>query len=808
MSEPNHEQRRQGVSRRRFLQGAAGSAAFLVGAPLLAREQALAQEGLPFNADANPVTRENRLSPQSSWTEDFQLGPSKFQDTVSGFATKTSVNKGEDLQLKLNSYDPASTTATLRVYRLGYYGGTGGRLALPPISTTLRNQGFLPSAGPPAYRQHDTLGYATAKTAWAVTDTIPTGNLTSGMYLLKVTSNAAGRNENHIPFIVRDDARPRDMLVAMPTNTWQAYNSWAGKSLYLYNSYNKDETVVGSERAAKLAFDRPWGNVISEYNWVLRTEFPLIWWLERQGYDLAYTDDFGLHSQPQQLLRPTTKTLALAGHAEYWTKEMRDNVQGARDAGTNIASFSANAAYWQVRLEDGGRDLVCFKTVQSRNVDTPDGGKDGVNDFGPAAVARGGAQDSLGADGRVGGDGANADRPDIATTTFRDDGAAINDPDAPDGVAPRAFEGLGRVSPNRPENELFGVMYFGDDDVVSYPLQVPAGSGTGGEYGSHPAWRHTTLANGAGDSIGSNLIGWEWDAIPKGGAYASYISRQPAGVKRVATSNPAVNPPPGNDLEYLRDAGHNYEFTPDPGQGTEVDTVTYRHSSGAMVFAAGTIQWSWGLGPHFEAYRDANNVQHTYEKDFPRVDSFSTLNGAIAQATHNILVDGGVSPATPEGVTLDIAPTPEPQPEPQPEPPMSGPPVVTPRDTKPPKVKIPRNRRAPARGRDVHVRISSSPEDLEGCKGHVTLYALVPRRAKDGRRLTPRRVRLGRRRSFTLGRGKSARLIFALSRGNRALLRRRGRLTVQVEAEVSDYAGNTAISRVRFGLYHRLPRRT
>ena len=38
---------------------------------------------------------------------------------------------------------------------------------------------------------------------------------------------------------------------------------------------------------------------------------------------------------------------------------MRDNVEAARDAGTNIASFSANTAYWQVRFEDAGPLARC-----------------------------------------------------------------------------------------------------------------------------------------------------------------------------------------------------------------------------------------------------------------------------------------------------------------------------------------------------------------------------------------------------------------------------------------------------------------
>lgn len=61
------------------------------------------------------------------------------------------------------------------------------------------------------------------------------------------------------------------------------------------------------------------------------------------------------------------------------------------------------------------------------------------------------------------------------------------------------------------------------------------------------------------------------------------------------------------------------------------------------MFAAGTMQWSFGLGPHF----DSLGADRTYES--PRVDSSQPV---IGQATYNILFDMGVRPATPKGVVL------------------------------------------------------------------------------------------------------------------------------------------------------------
>jgi len=774
----------RGVSRRRFLQSAAGGGAALMLSRFADPATALAAPP-PFDPNANFITRENRLTPSASWTNQFRLDA--YQPEVTGFATKTSVNAGELLPLKL-SHSPgiSPTTVDLRVYRLGYYGGAGGRLMSTVDNVALSNPPFLPA--------NDTLGYATGATAWSVSHNLVTSGFETGMYLIKVIADvpAGTANETHIPFIVRADNRARDLLVVMPTNTWQAYNPWTGKSLYPYNS-SSDDTVIGPspnypapapERAAKVSFDRPMSNMLADYNWVLRSEFPLIWWLERQGYNLSYTDDYGVHSQEEQLLPPVTKTIAIAGHSEYWTSQMRDNMEAARNAGTNIASFSANAAYWQVRLEDDGRSLVCFKTVQDSDINT--NGKNGVNDFGEGNIDRPGAvpaNDPLGADRAQGGTGANADTPADATTTFRDPGSVPGAADAPDNLpSARDFEGAGRVAPDRPENALFGVMYIGDDDNVSYPLDVPATGGAAGEFGDHPAWRHTAIAGGGG-RIGTNLVGWEWDAIPKGGYYSRYVDRQPAGVKRLSQTVPQTGVP-GNDLTYLVDAGRDYASSPG-AQGAEIHAVTYTAPSGAHVFAAGTIQWSFGLGPHFEAVFPVT----TYED--PPVDSYSALNGVIQQATHNILYDGGVVPATAEGVVFDD------QPAPPPAPPATGPPDVTPRDTTGPRVGVRGGRKRLLRGGRVRVRVTSSRSEPDKATGKVTLLASV--RVGSGRSARTKRVRVGSSR-FSLSPGRSRMVSVKLTRRGLKMLRRRGQLSLWADLEARDPAMNVTLKRAKVRL--------
>jgi hypothetical protein len=204
------------------------------------------------------------------------------------------------------------------------------------------------------------------------------------------------------------------------------------------------------------------------------------------------------------------------------------------------------------------------------------------------------------------------------------------------------------------------------------------------------------------------------------------------------------------------------------------------------VFAAGTIQWSFGLGPHFEAFGGT-----TYEAQYPPVDSYTALNGVIQQATHNILYDGGVVPATAEGVVLDDVPAPPPAP------PATGPPAVTPRDTTGPKVKVAGGRKRLLRSARVRVRVRSSASEPADASGILTLVALVPTGKGASRRT--KRVKIGTRR-FTLRPGQSRLVNIKLTRRGRRLLRRRGRLTLWAELEARDPAMNVTLTRAKIRL--------
>ncbi len=174
---------------------------------------------------------------------------------------------------------------------------------------------------------------------------VPAG-ATSGIYIAKPTRTADTTKASHIVFVVRDDTSHSDILVQTSDTTWQAYNPYGG-----YNLYTGSDGSLDSN-AWKVSYNRPFTTRGAEEgeNWLFNSEYPMVSWLERNGYDVSYSThiDTGLH--PERLL--DHKVFMSSGHDEYWSQAQRDSVTNARDHGVNLAFFSGNEVYWHIRYED------------------------------------------------------------------------------------------------------------------------------------------------------------------------------------------------------------------------------------------------------------------------------------------------------------------------------------------------------------------------------------------------------------------------------------------------------------------------
>ena len=155
--------------------------------------------------------------------------------------------------------------------------------------------------------------------------------------------------EGRTSFFVIRAKRPgatAKILLQLSTNTYNAYDNWGGYSLYAYNS-------EGKRQSRKVSFSRP----ITSGAW--EWEIPFIQWAERNGYQLDYAINSDLEFHPELL--DHYRLVVSVGHDEYWSGPMRDNVERFISQGGNLAFFGGNSLTWQVRFENGGREMVCWK---------------------------------------------------------------------------------------------------------------------------------------------------------------------------------------------------------------------------------------------------------------------------------------------------------------------------------------------------------------------------------------------------------------------------------------------------------------
>ncbi|MGH9418784.1 MAG: N,N-dimethylformamidase beta subunit family domain-containing protein, partial [Thermoanaerobaculia bacterium] len=259
---------------------------------------------------------------------------------------------------------------------------------------------------------------------------------------------------SHIVFIVRADGSNSALLFQTSDTGWQAYNNYGGNSLYV----GSPGTNPG--RAYKVSYNRPFftRGVNNGQSWLFNAEYPMVRWLESNGYDISYFTGVDSDRVGSQITQH--KVFVSVGHDEYWSAAQRANVEAARTAGIHLAFFSGNELFWKTRWEnsiDGTntayRTLVCFKeTHANQPIDPAD--------------------------------------PPIWTGSWRD--PRFSPPD--DG--------------GRPENALTGTIF-----VVNGPrtdaITVPS------TYGKLRFWRNTSVASLAPDSAATlpdGTLGYEWDS--------------------------------------------------------------------------------------------------------------------------------------------------------------------------------------------------------------------------------------------------------------------------------------------------------
>ncbi len=224
---------------------------------------------------------------------------------------------------------------------------------------------------------------------WSVSVTVPIGDdWRSGFYLVTLRARDApsDRAVGYAGFVVRSGSQRARALLVLATNTYNAYNSWGGKSLYtggwrvsfsrpfgrgmlMRPSTERDDRKArprfrGEEPDAEgmvyqdYRFANGYPGFMSSAGW-FTYERRFVEWAEGEGLEFDYAVSSDLDRDPD--IAAGYDVVLGVGHDEYWSAGQRAALEQHIARGGNYVTMSGNTMFWQVRLEDDGRAMVCYK---------------------------------------------------------------------------------------------------------------------------------------------------------------------------------------------------------------------------------------------------------------------------------------------------------------------------------------------------------------------------------------------------------------------------------------------------------------
>ena len=534
---------------------------------------------VPANAIVEENCRTDGVVDRTVW-DSQQFGSPYIIGSIEGFANKFSVIPGETINFKIKAANP---NFQLEIYRIGYYGGMGGRQIFDPAPSIVGD----PSTQPPCARLPNppndgggTQGPASIPDCWnwntSATWAVP-GNAASGLYLARLSPPGDRDNASHIPFVVREapSGAPADVLYQFADATWQAYNTY--DDLGVPSSFYNEARAVSQ--------NRPWRNrsadgaIHGPYHWLFDLDLPLIRFLEANGISVGYAGSTDFEASSSLLIQ--RKVYLASGHEEYWSGPRRTAVENAAAAGTHLLFLAENVAYWKTRWQsDGNGDPLRVQVVYKEK--SPNDGS------------------FYGGNGQFDPDRNQEDWTGIWRDT-RTDMPWTRPP----------------TQPARSSNALTGVT----PAAVTTPEEVADLVVPDAMTGLR-IWRNTACAkNPYGCTLGEANVGFEMD-LRADRYYEPFVGSQPPGLFSVTATT--INTAAPRTFYYSVPAFVDVADYLWPSMTIEL--TLHRKPSGALVFSASMFRWSHGL----DSARSVGNADP------------GAVSGDLQQATINLLADMGV----------------------------------------------------------------------------------------------------------------------------------------------------------------------
>ena len=525
----------------------------------------------------NDITIENQKPgvPSTEWDINGAGDP-----TIQGFAVPFYININDIIYFKINT---SSIKYRIDIYRIGYYNGNGATL-IDTISSTLidKQPHYQPNCyWEQKYRMTDCANWEIS-TQWDTSKV----DIISGVYIAKLIREDI--DESHPKYNWRMDNPQLE-------NEWQLGSKFddglqlkANKSTHNYGRlgvaklrnpirepYSSHIYFIVQDRDSKSDFvfqtsDTTWqtynryGNTSTygtfipdkpqkralkaSYNRPLETRsyrsINTLFSAEYPAIRFMERNGFDITYKSGLSINFMKSNLLLnhkvfmsVGHDEYYSMKQRQYIENARNNGVNLVFWSGNEMYWKIRYEE---------PIFDNNND--------VVSANPIIVI---FKETRNRDIKL------DNESNIWTGTWRDEHFGFK------------YEG----GPF-PENNITGQMYMGDV-WRSDPLHIPF------NFKKHRFWRNINNINKLNKNekfiIKKPIIGHEFDMDIDNGY-------RPIGLQYL--SETIID-----NCQYLQDWGITY----DTGTGIHRLTLYRDQLSGAWVFGAGSIMFSWAL----DSYHDS-----------------------------------------------------------------------------------------------------------------------------------------------------------------------------------------------------------
>jgi len=209
-------------------------------------------------------------------------------------------------------------------------------------------------------------GYRSSGCGWSADFNVSVGSAwQSGIYAAQL------RSPNGVPhdvvFYVRPAAPQHPIAVVVPTNTYNAYNNWAGHDQYT-NGQNGVQRVLTLQRPS-VTTSLSGNGVI---NHTLFSDLFLLQWMTSQNIAFDCYTDLDLDGTGATWL-PSYKAVVVLSHPEYWTEVSRQNIITYLGNGGRLIDTGGNTLYERVAYS-ADRTAIIFRT--------PTGARDVFDDAG------------------------------------------------------------------------------------------------------------------------------------------------------------------------------------------------------------------------------------------------------------------------------------------------------------------------------------------------------------------------------------------------------------------------------------------